>query len=181
MNPTKKSPGVNRAPQVKPVVAQLKTGIPAHGAPPVYHLKQTPNFPRAVQQTRPGVLQTKSSSATAKIANSIRPITAKRTASSFSAIQRAAVAVAVNIYEAYHQFTIGGVTYHMNWNLGDSKKGEAVYHVTEEGRPKKHYFFTLQNRVVSDAVAPKGFAGKRTSYKFSRLPAAVQQYVRTHV
>ena len=77
MNPTKKLPGASRispsiirkpdhAPQIKPVVTQLKTGMPAQSgkrpvAPPVYHPKQTPSFRGAVQQTVPRVLQTKSS------------------------------------------------------------------------------------------------------------------------
>jgi hypothetical protein len=178
MNPTKKSPGASQtalsiirkpahAPQIKPVVAQLKTGMPAQSgkrpvAPPVYQPKQAPKI---VQR---------------KIVNLVRPITAKRTASTFSAIQMA-MAAAIDIYEAYHTFIIDGVTYKMNWALGDTnKKGEPIYHVTKHGRPKKHYFFTLKDKQVIDSVAPKGFSG-RESYMFSKLPAAVQQYVRTNV
>ena len=155
MNPTKKSPGAGRISRSiihKPDrVAQLKTGMPAQSdkrpvAPPVYHPKQAPkivqtkvginrlgpNFQGAVQQTVPGVSQTKSSqsrqagqashhpvappvyrpeprniqpkmvsalpprsravlgaTAPAKIPNSIRPVTTKRTASTFSAVQMA--------------------------------------------------------------------------------------------
>ena len=122
MNPAKKSPGarhisstfrkMDQAPQIKPGVAQLKTGISAQSvkrpvAPPVYRPNiTTPNvaqpkmangvvnrkLPVAPPVYRPEVkkiVQPKTISQQAKIANSIRPITPTRTASSFSAIQRA--------------------------------------------------------------------------------------------
>ena len=112
------TPSLNRQPG-KPVVAHLKTGISAQSVkrpvpPPVYRPKTT--TPNAAQpkmangalnrklpvappvfrpQVVPRVLQTKiavqpkANSQPAKIANSLRPITAKRTASSFNAVQLA--------------------------------------------------------------------------------------------
>lgn len=99
----------------KPVVAQLKTGklmqsIKRPVAPPVYRPTTTANTaqPRMANGTVnrklpvappvfrlpvvPRVLQTKTSSQAAKLVNLIRPVTAKTTASRFSAVQMAKAA-----------------------------------------------------------------------------------------
>lgn len=210
------------APQLKPLVAQLKTGVSAQSgkrpvAPPVYQPKPAPKIVapklQGAVQIGPRVLQAKSFSAPAKIANSIRPVTTKSTAFPFSAIQMAkararkaaraerkaaragggpgggggggGAAAAEDkerktIFGSYYTFEVGGSRYHINWALGDAVNGEQVYHVTcESTNPKKHYFFTLSGGTVSDAVAPPGFASRRkgTKFKFSALPAAVQQHI----
>lgn len=123
MIPTKKSPGASRispsvnrkldhAPQIRPVTAQLKTGISAQSikrpvAPPVYRPNTTtPNaaqpkmangvvnrkLPVAPPVYRPEakkIVQPKIISQQQKIANSVQLITAKRTAFHFSAVQMA--------------------------------------------------------------------------------------------
>jgi hypothetical protein len=72
--------------------------------------------------------------------------------------------------------------WHINWALGEKKKGREIYHVTKEASPKIHYFFSLSGSEISDEVAPKGMGGaKGTKQKFSKLPNTVKQFIQTNI
>lgn len=76
-----------------------------------------------------------------------------------------------------------GATYHINLTT-------ETFHVTKEGVPKIQYFFKLDAGNIDDVVPTKSERGRSkvkvgkevvyTKNKFSDLPAAVQQYVRTN-
>jgi hypothetical protein len=69
-----------------------------------------------------------------------------------------------------------GTTWHVNWNETVEKKGKTLYHVTREKSPKQHYFFTLEDGVVTSAVS-----GQKGKKKFSDLPQTVQTFVSTNI
>jgi hypothetical protein len=83
----------------------------------------------------------------------------------------------VVITQGYESWKQDGVSYHVNWKLGDSRKGKEVFHVTAEGNPKHHYFFVLDPG-IKDAVATSKSKSK-TDHKFSDLPEKVQRFILT--
>lgn len=88
--------------------------------------------------------------------------------------------VEVMFTPGYSQWDMAGDTWHINWQLGEKKKGKEVFHVTKEARPKLHYFFTLDAGVIDDATSPTK-AKKGTAFKFSALPGEVQSFVRDNI
>jgi len=116
--------------------------------------------------------------------STLKPLSSTVERAQQGVIQAATVVggIGVTFTPGYASWTQDGGNWHINWKLGQSVRGEEVYHVTQEGSPKNHYFFTLSAGEISDATAPKGFAGKgKTKHKFSALPTAVEQYVRTNI
>ena len=79
----------------------------------------------------------------------------------------------------YGAWDMSGERWHINTKLGGTKKGKQVYHVTKEGIPKLHYFFTLDGGVIKDS-SPGGKV-QRGSLKFSALPQLVQDFVRDNI
>lgn len=80
----------------------------------------------------------------------------------------------------YATWEHSGGRWHLNTRLGGVIKGKQVYHVTREDvNPKAHYFFTLSGGEIEDS-APGG-KSQKGSKKFSKLPAAVQDFVRQHI
>jgi len=76
----------------------------------------------------------------------------------------------------YVQWNEGGSTWHINYTLGDSKSGREVFHVTKEGNPKIHYFFSKTDK--GDYRDEVGTGKKETRKKFSNLPQDVQATVK---
>lgn len=88
--------------------------------------------------------------------------------------------ITVMFTRGYSQWDLSGSTWHINWALGESKKGREIYHVTWEGIPKKHYFFSLNAGIIRDETSSNK-SRKGTSYKFSALPSIVENYIRQNI
>ena len=76
----------------------------------------------------------------------------------------------------YVQWNEGGSTWHINYALGDKKSGREVFHVTKEGNPKIHYFFSKDDD--GDYRDEVGTGRKETRKKFSNLPQNIQATVK---
>jgi len=75
----------------------------------------------------------------------------------------------------YTSWNEGGSSWHINYTLGDKKSGREVYHVTKDGNPKIHYFFSTDG--LGNFRDEVGTGRKQTRKKFSDLPARIQATV----